>query len=93
MNNIILTTLSNEELIELISSSLKSVLENTNQNPPTPDEQLIKIDEVCELFKVSKPTIFEWKKAGKLPFYRIGRRVYFKKNEIMDCMKSINRRA
>ncbi|KAA9038657.1 helix-turn-helix domain-containing protein [Ginsengibacter hankyongi] len=38
---------------------------------------LYKIAEVCSIFKVSKPTIYEWIKHGKLKPYKVRSRVYF----------------
>jgi len=38
---------------------------------------LYKIAEVCKLFQVSKPTIYDWVKHGKLKPYKIRSRVYF----------------
>lgn len=33
--------------------------------------------EVCQLFHVSKPTIYDWVRLGKLKPYKIRSRVYF----------------
>jgi len=38
---------------------------------------LYKIVEVCALFHVTKPTIYDWVKHGKLKPYKIRSRVYF----------------
>lgn len=38
---------------------------------------LFKIAEVCKLFQVSKPTIYDWVRHGKLKPYKIRSRVYF----------------
>lgn len=47
-------------------------------------EGFIKIDEVCKLLQVSKPTIHLWKKQGKLPFHKIGKKLFFKKSEVLS---------
>jgi len=41
------------------------------------EEQLLAIKELAEHLGVNKPTIQTWKKEVKLPFHRLGRRVYF----------------
>lgn len=46
-------------------------------------EEYIKIEEVCELLQVTRPTVHLWKKEGKLPFYKIGNRLFFKKSEVL----------
>jgi excisionase family DNA binding protein len=38
---------------------------------------LYKIAEVCSIFEVSKPTIYDWIKHGKLKPYKVRSRVYF----------------
>jgi excisionase family DNA binding protein len=38
---------------------------------------LFKINEVCELFHVTKPTIYDWIKHGKLKPFKVRSRVYF----------------
>jgi excisionase family DNA binding protein len=50
-------------------------------------EPLIKIDEVARMLHVSKVTIFAWKKAGKIPFYRLSDRIYFKRSEILASLE------
>lgn len=55
-------------------------------------EPLIQIDEVCQIFNISKPTVHEWKRSGKIPFYRVGRRIYFKRSEIMYALQDVKKR-
>lgn len=47
---------------------------------------LFKIAEVCTFFHVSRPTIYEWIKDGKLKPYKIRRRVYFLWNDIQKLL-------
>lgn len=47
---------------------------------------LLKITEVCGFFQVSRPTIYEWIKHGKLKPYRIRRSVYFLWNDIQQLL-------
>jgi excisionase family DNA binding protein len=43
---------------------------------------LFKFAEICTIFKVSRPTIYDWIKHGKLRPYKIRSRVYFLWNDI-----------
>jgi len=43
---------------------------------------LYKIKEVCVLFSISKPTVYEWVKAGKLHPVKVRSRVYFRGSEV-----------
>jgi len=55
------------------------------QNPPL--KKLLKVKEVCELFHVSKPTIYEWLKQGKLKSIKIESRRYFLWEDIEELIK------
>ena len=47
---------------------------------------LYKITEVCDLFQVTRPTIYDWIKHGKLRPYKIRSRVYFLWNDIRELL-------
>lgn len=47
---------------------------------------LLKIGEVCALFQVSRPTIYNWIKHGQLRQYKIRRSVYFLWNDIQQLL-------
>jgi excisionase family DNA binding protein len=47
---------------------------------------LYKIAEVCALFHVSKPTIYDWIKHEKLKPYKIRSRVYFLWQDIQQLL-------
>jgi excisionase family DNA binding protein len=38
---------------------------------------LLKASEVCAIFRISKPTLYEWMNLGKLPSIKIESRRYF----------------
>jgi hypothetical protein len=47
--------------------------------------------EIAEYLGISKVTVTDWMKKG-LPYRRMNGRVYFMKKEVMESMKSFNRR-
>ncbi len=63
--------------------------ESSNENIP---EDLLSIEDIQKVFKVSKVTIHKWKKKGLLPFYKMNRKVYFKKSEVIDAMQHKKRK-
>jgi excisionase family DNA binding protein len=79
-----------EILADVVRIELEKV--SSTHEKQVPQEELIKIEDVCRLFKVSKVTIHSWKKSGRLPFYRISNKIYFKKNEVIEAMNKIERR-
>ena len=38
--------------------------------------------EVCGILRISLPTLYKWTKAGYIVSYRIGRRIFYKSDEI-----------
>ncbi|MEO5997114.1 MAG: helix-turn-helix domain-containing protein [Chitinophagaceae bacterium] len=52
------------------------------QTPGLEYKPLYKVAEVCDLFQVTRPTIYDWIKHGKLRPHKIRSRVYFLWNDI-----------
>ena len=94
MDRQIYTSLTAEELVKAIKDGIKDVLadNHTNSSKENQEEDLISIDEVQKIFKVSKVTIHKWKKQGLIPFYKVNRRLYFKKTEILDSLQTKKRK-
>jgi excisionase family DNA binding protein len=57
-------------------------LDRSNQRP------LLKVKEVCSILKVSKPTLYEWMKQGRLESVKIHTRRYFKSEDIEKLIES-----
>jgi excisionase family DNA binding protein len=47
------------------------------ETPGLTYKPLYKIAEVCQIFHITKPTIYDWVKHGKLKPFKIRSRVYF----------------
>ena len=61
------------------------------ETPGMTYKPLLKITEVCQLFQVSKPTIYEWIKLGKLRRVKVRSRVYFLWGDIEALMTPDNK--
>jgi excisionase family DNA binding protein len=59
----------------------------TYETPGMTYKPLYKIAEVCDLFHISKPTIYDWVKHGKLKPFKIRSRVYFLWQDIQNLLK------
>ena len=84
-----------EEFWEHMRSIIREEITKTSKEKPaiSPTETagltykpLFKIAEVCSFFHVSRPTIYEWIKDGKLKPYKIRRRVYFLWQDIQQLV-------
>ena len=76
------------EFWKQIRSTIEDVVkENINQSfPPRtdhlPEKALLKANDVCAIFQVSKPTLYEWLRQGKLKSFKIKSRRYFLRADI-----------
>jgi len=48
------------------------------------EEELLTVEETINLLKCSKQALYNWRKNGILPSYRLGNRVYYKKTDIFN---------
>lgn len=78
-----------KELNDLIKKTIEECLREYKIIGDRVDD-LIKIDEVCQILQVSKVTVHAWKKSGKIPFHRISNRIFFKKAEVLESLKRID---
>ena len=76
-----------EELLDLIEEKIFKSLEKFNKKPPPiQTDELLNVEQTCALLGVSRVTIHKWKKQKLIVSYRIGRRIYFKKHELIKAM-------
>jgi predicted DNA-binding transcriptional regulator AlpA len=87
-----------EQFLELVRLVVKEELEkfSTRQLPGNLKVEgltykpLYKMDEVCEIFHITPPTIYDWIKHGKLKPKKIRSRVFFLWNDIQDLLYEKN---
>lgn len=88
MESKVLITLSIDEFKRHITDGLSVALTTqSNTEKHKPDVELLNIKQVCDLLKISKVTLHKWKRVGKIPYYRISNKIYFKKSEIIANLK------
>ena len=88
-----LYALSVEEYINLTKKLIAEAVAPLKQLPTSEneDETEYNISELAKFLRCSKVSIHNYKKLG-MPFYKIGRKVLFKKNEVLDFMKGLKNR-
>ncbi|MHA4811008.1 helix-turn-helix domain-containing protein [Flavitalea flava] len=57
------------------------------ETPGLTYKPLYKIAEVCRLFQVTKPTIYDWIRNGKLKPFKIQSRVFFLWQDIQQLLR------
>jgi len=58
------------------------------ETPGLTEKPLYKIQQICALFKITKPTIYDWIKHGKLKRVKIMSRVYFLGIDLRQLMQA-----
>ncbi|HSD06517.1 helix-turn-helix domain-containing protein [Flavobacterium sp.] len=81
-----------EALAELINEGVKSQLEDfkKNLNTHNPDELLTR-EQTCEFLQINSSTCWHWTNKGKIKAYGIGNRRYYKKAELLECLKPLKK--
>lgn len=94
MDQTIFTSIKVDDLLGMINGCIKDALSLKTQvsgEQPLP-EDLLTITDIQKIFNVSKVTVHKWKKTGLIPFYKMNRKVYFKKSEVINSMKHKKRK-
>lgn len=50
--------------------------------------KLLTIDEVAEMFRVSKPTVYRMVESRLIPFYKISRAIRFSEDDVIAYLES-----
>jgi excisionase family DNA binding protein len=74
-----------KQMRAVIEEVLESKSKIKQQEPATthlPEKPLLKLKDVCDIFQVSKPTLYEWIRQGKLKSFKVRSRRYFSRADI-----------
>jgi hypothetical protein len=87
-NEIRIYNITPNSLEESVERAVKKALgvnaQSHIKNEKEPKDILMTVDETIEFLKCSKQALWNWRKSGILPSYRLGNRVYYKKSDIYD---------
>jgi excisionase family DNA binding protein len=90
-SSVMIVNLSLSELEEIIQKAVSEGLGTFNKNPKELNEtgQLITRIQAADFLNISLPTLTKYVKQGKIPAHRIGSRILFQKNEILNSLKEV----
>ena len=83
------------EFLESIRQIVREETAKSEELKPSPEsystpgmatKPLYKIAEVCAMFQVTKPTIYDWIKHGKLKPFKVRSRVFFLWQDIQKLL-------
>lgn len=92
MNRQIFTTVTPEELSNLINERLKKELKIiiSDLTSEKDQEELLTRNDTAELLSISLVCLHDWCKKGILKPYKLGNRTYFKRSELIQTIEQSN---
>ena len=79
-----------QSVVEKVVEAKLSTVTSSNSNL-IPEKALLKASEVCTIFQISKPTLYEWLKQNKIASFKIQSRRYFSRQDIEAIIRQGNK--
>lgn len=92
MSKSLFIPMSIEEFNSQIETLVKEAVKNSMSVDHKAQYELVTTDELMNVIKSSKMAIHNWRKEGWLPFYKLGGKVLFNLDEVMEAIKKRNNR-
>lgn len=70
---------------DAVREEIKTALKEVQPEPKKEEDKLLTKKEMAELLDISLVTLTDWMKKG-LPYLRLNKRIYFRKEEVLDAM-------
>jgi len=78
---IILMSISPDQLENLIRDAVRSELSKQKE------KKLMNFNETIQFLGISRSTLNNWKAQGRLPFKKLGKRIFFSREEVLSSLK------
>ncbi|WP_108867514.1 helix-turn-helix domain-containing protein [Aquimarina aquimarini] len=75
-----------ERMIDLVINRLRKT-EFIQQTPINLTEDRLSQKETAAFLGISVTSLISWKKKGKVPYYQIGRSIFFSKSELLKLAR------
>jgi predicted transcriptional regulator len=75
--------LNDSQLLQLANQIAEKIIGKT----PNTNNELITTQDVLQLCRISKPTLISWRQLGLLPYKKVGRIIYYQKNDVYKLIK------
>jgi hypothetical protein len=83
-NNIVLVSLTQDELKEIVKAAVHEELSLKQE------KELLNFKEARELLGISASALNKWKSSNIIPFKKLGKRIFFNRQEIIAALKDSN---
>lgn len=86
---IVLSPIPLPELLGEITKAVRSELDARTPTTAPPAEELLTTDQTAALLGITRPTLREYRRKGYVTGYRIGTRVRYKRNEVLNALQQM----
>ena len=90
-NNVIISTKQYQEMINKITALEKKIDRLLRGNAQ--QEKWLTIDETCQILKISRRTLQNYRDKNLLPFSQVGNKIYFKASDVYGFLEQNYRRG
>jgi excisionase family DNA binding protein len=89
MENIILSSLSLDDIATRVAEKVYNLQQSNNEQKEEPKgDEYLTIVQASELLNLAKPTIYSLTCKHEIPFLKKGKKLYFKKNDLVEWLNS-----
>lgn len=81
------------QLVDLINEGFKSQIDALKKElqQQSAKEDLMSREQVLELLQINASTLWHWQNKGKIPVYKFANKCYYKRSELMECLKPLKK--
>ena len=83
-DNIVLISIGKDELSTLIKEAVHSELSKKKE------KELMNFREIREYLGISISTLNKWKSTNKIPFKKLGKRIFFNRKDVFESLEDSN---
>ena len=87
--SLIFSPITPDELARLIATTVRAELDARTPTAVPPAEVLLTRKEAAQLLGITLPTLRQYTRRGHVTGYRIGTRVRYRRNEVLNDLKRI----
>ncbi len=89
MSNVLFYTHNKEDLVRAVKLVINEIrkTDTISDSPINPEEDRLTQKEAASFLGISITSLIAWKKGGKVPYYQIGRSIFFSKSELLKIAR------
>jgi DNA binding domain, excisionase family len=89
MENIIFSSLSLDEIASQVAEKVYTLQQrNNDQKEEIKEDEFLTIGQASKLLNLAKPTIYTLTCKNTIPFIKKGKKLYFKKSDLIEWLNS-----